>query len=264
MLSFGMSGFPFYSHDIGGFSGLPDSALYVRWAQLGLFSSHARAHGTPPREPWEYGAEAERIFRRYAELRYRLMPYIYSEAVFATQNSLPFCAPLVLEYQDDPTTYSIEDAYMFGRSLLVAPILDETNRRRVYLPQGVWFDYWTKDRITGGRWLEVDAPLDMLPLFVTENALLPYAPLAQHTGAIALDALELELYAPAETGEYLIHDEDRPNIRVSWTFGGAELIVTIEGAPGTVSLAIYGVSDDVLRGAARADGGAVRLVMTLD
>lgn len=88
-LSFGMSGFPFYSHDIGGFVGNATGDLYARWAQFGLFSSHARAHGVPPREPWAYGEEAETIFRTYDELRYRLMPYIYSEAVECTRTSLP-------------------------------------------------------------------------------------------------------------------------------------------------------------------------------
>ncbi|NJK81599.1 MAG: glycoside hydrolase family 31 protein [Chloroflexaceae bacterium] len=154
-LSFGMSGFPFYSHDIGGFAGLPSPDLYIRWAQFGLFSSHARCHGEPPREPWAYGEEAEAIFRWYCELRYRLLPYIYSEAQECGRSSLPMLRALVLEYQDDPTTYTIADQYMFGRSLLVAPILDERTTRRVYLPHGLWVDYWTKTVRPGGAgaWL---------------------------------------------------------------------------------------------------------------
>jgi alpha-D-xyloside xylohydrolase len=150
-LNFGLSGFPFYSHDIGGFSGLPSPDVYVRWAQFGLFSSHARAHGTPPREPWVYGAEAERIFRQYDNLRYRLLPYIYSEAVECGRSSLPMLRALALDFQDDPTALAIDDQYLFGPSILVAPILDERNRRAVYLPPGQWIDYWSKQTLDGGR-----------------------------------------------------------------------------------------------------------------
>jgi len=181
MLNMGLSGFPFYSHDIGGFSGLPDPALFIRWAQLGFFSSHARIHGTPPREPWEFGEEAERIFREFDELRYRLLPYIYSEALECGKSSLPMVRALVLDYQDDPTVYGIEDQYLFGRSILVAPILNDSTRRRVYLPRGKWFDYWTKQAVEGPCWLTVNAPLDRIPLYIKDGAAIPYGPLIQHT-----------------------------------------------------------------------------------
>lgn len=240
-LSFGLSGFPFYSHDIGGFSGLPDAALYVRWAQFGLFSSHARCHGVPPREPWAYGEEAEAIFRRYAELRYRLLPYIYSEAVLCAQTSTPFLRPLVLDWQDDPTVLTIDDQYLFGRSLLVAPILDKTNHRRVYLPAGDWFDYWTKTRLEGGRWIEIDAPLDMLPMFVKAGAIIPYGTSAQHTDEAALDPLTIELYAPQHQGEYTIFDEDRPPIAIDYQRQGDQLTLNADAAPGQVAVVLYGV-----------------------
>ncbi|MCU0511159.1 MAG: glycoside hydrolase family 31 protein [Anaerolineae bacterium] len=239
-LSFGLSGFPFYSHDIGGFSGLPDAALYVRWAQLGLFSSHSRAHGTPPREPWEFGPEAESIFRRYAELRYRLLPYIYSEALACGRTGAPFLRPLVLDYQDDPNTYTLDDQYLFGRALLVAPILDETNRRRLYLPAGDWFDYWTKERLAGGGWRSITAPLDTLPLYVRAGALLPYAPLMQHTAAGPYDPLTVELYAPAGTVVYTVEPEDAPAIHLQAQREGPQLTVTVTGAPGQVVLVLYG------------------------
>ncbi len=241
-LGFGLSGFPFYSHDIGGFSGVPSPDLYVRWAQLGLFSSHARCHGTPPREPWAYGEEAEAIFRRYDELRYRLMPYIYSEARECGRSSLPLLRALVLDYQDDPTTYAIEDQYLFGRALLVAPILDERNRRRVYLPHGRWVDYWTKETLEGGRWIDVEAALDILPLYVREGVVLPYGPVVQHTGERPYDPLTIELYLPAADGAsaYMIEDEDRPVIPVVYRREGGTLTVDVGAAPGTVELALYG------------------------
>ncbi len=239
-LSFGLSGFPFYSHDIGGFSGLPTPDLYVRWAQFGLFSSHARAHGVPPREPWAYGAEAEAIFRRYAELRYRLLPYIYSEAVRCARRSLPMLRPLVLDYQEDATTHTLEDQYLFGPDLLIAPILDERTRRRVYLPAGTWIEYWRKETLAGGRWIEVEAPLDTLPIFVRAGAILPYGPVVQHTAEQPYDPLTLELYAPGHSGEYVIHDEDRPDIRVAYQREGKQLRITTDPTPGQVEWVLFG------------------------
>lgn len=239
-LSFGLSGFPFYSHDIGGFSGLPSPELYVRWAQLGMFGSHVRCHGSPPREPWAYGPEAERIFRQYDELRYRLMPYIYSEAVECGRTSLPMMRPLTLAYQDDPNTYTIDDQYLFGGSLLAAPILDETDRRRVYLPAGEWVDYWTKETLSGGRWLIVEAPLEKMPLFVKAGAILPYGPKIQYVDERPLDPLTLEIYAPADSGRYTIHDEDRPDITVSYKRDGDRLQVDVSQTPGQVEVVVFG------------------------
>jgi len=239
-LSFGLTGFPFYSHDIGGFIGLPSPELYVRWAQFGLFSSHARCHGTPPREPWTYGEEAERIFRQYDELRYRLLPYIYSEAVECGRTSLPMLRPLVLEYQDDPTTHTIEDQYLFGRNLLVAPILDETDRRRVYLPHGNWVDYRTKEKLEGGRWIEVEAPLDTLPLYVRAGAIVPHGPVMQYVDELPCDPLTVEVYAPDESGSYTVHDEGRPDVPISYRREDDTLTVEVGAAPGRVELAVYG------------------------
>ncbi|MCU0493214.1 MAG: DUF4968 domain-containing protein [Chloroflexaceae bacterium] len=239
-LSFGLSGFPFYSHDIGGFSGLPDSDLYVRWAQLAFFSSHVRAHGTPPREPWEFGDHAAAIFRQYAELRYRLLPYIYSEALECGRSSLPMLRPLVLDFQDDPTTHGIDDQYLFGRSLLVAPILDERNSRCIYLPEGTWIDFWQKQVVPGGTWLTVDAPLEVLPLFVRAGAILPFGPVVQHSGVATNDPLTLEIYAPELEGFYQIEHPDREPINVVYRRTNDSLLVLVTGAPGEVEVKLYG------------------------
>ncbi len=250
-LSFGMSGFPFYSHDIGGFSGIPSSELYVRWAQFGLFSSHARAHGEPPREPWEYGDEAEAIFRQYTELRYRLMPYIYSEAVRCGKTSWPMLRPLVLEYQDDPNTYTLDDQYLFGPSLLVAPILDESNQRRAYLPEGIWIDYWTKETVPGGRWIHVEAPLDVMPMWVRAGAILPYGPLVQHTGERPLDELRVEIYQPGESGSFVIHN-DSAQLPIRYTY--ADGLLSVEVDHPNVEIVVYGVT---VAGDVLPDGGVL-------
>jgi alpha-D-xyloside xylohydrolase len=214
-LSFGLSGFPFYSHDIGGFAGLPDAALYIRWAQLGFFSSHTRAHGTPPREPWHFGEQAESIFRAFAELRYRLLPYIYHEAVECGRTSLPMLRALVLDYPDDPNTFTLDDQYLFGSSLLVAPILDESNRRRVYLPEGTWIDWWSHEAVTGGRWITVECPLEQMPIWMKAGAIIPLGPVIQHTDQ-PQTALTVLLVHPGRESTLSLHEEDAADLSLRY------------------------------------------------
>jgi len=252
-LSFGLSGFPFYSHDIGGFSGLPSPELYVRWAQLGLFCSHARAHGSPPREPWAYGPEAEAIVRAHLELRYRLLPYLYSEAVDCCARSLPLVRPLVVEFQEDPVTHGIDDQYLLGAALLVAPVLDERTRRRVYLPAGGWFDFATRVRLEGGRFIEVEAPLERLPLFVREGHVLALGPVAQHTGEATLDPLRLELHGFPGVRAQTVHGSGEDRVELGFERGDGRLEVRVDGAPGPVELAVFGLH---VTGAV-VDGGTV-------
>jgi len=203
-LSIGLSGIPFYSHDIGGFLGQPDPELYVRWAQFGLFSSHSRCHGTTPREPWEFGEEAEVIFRRYAKLRYRLLPYIYSTAVQAAQTGLPVVRALVLKYRNDPNVRHLDSEYLFGDSFLVAPVLERGARRRmVYLPVGGWVDYWSREVYEGPSWLNHPAPLEILPLFVRRGAIIPMGPEVDHTAQAAGASLVLDIY-PADSGHFTL------------------------------------------------------------
>jgi alpha-D-xyloside xylohydrolase len=267
-LSFGLSGFPFYSHDIGGFSGLPSPELYVRWAQFGLFSSHARAHGAPPREPWAFGESAEALFRRYDELRYRLMPYIFSEAVECGHSSLPMVRALVIDYQDDPTTHTVEDVYLLGRNLLVAPVLDASDIRRLYLPPGEWVDYWTKEAYSGGRWITVSAPLEIMPLFVRAGAILPLGPVMQYVDEKPCDPLTVEIYHPGVEGHYVVHNQQQPDISISYQLKGTLLTVWLENAPGQVQLDLYGVElYEVTVGNApaeieRLNNGGVRVVMS--
>jgi alpha-D-xyloside xylohydrolase len=220
-LGLGLCGFPFWSVDIGGFGGTPSPELYIRWAQAGLFVSHPRAHGPIAREPWAFGPEAERIFRRYAKLRYSLMPYVWSEAHHAVSSSTPMLRPLVLDWQDDPTTAHIDDQFCFGRALLVAPIVDEGMRRKVYLPQGQWYDYWTDalmDCMQGGRWLDVQANLEELPLFVRGGSLLATCADAPHTGAQDWGRLTLDIYDGPDFQQTLV-DKDGTLTEVSYAQG---------------------------------------------
>lgn len=172
-LSIGMCGHAFWSHDIGGFNGHPTPDLYIRWAQFGLLSPLARAHGRTTRLPWDFGDEAERIFRDYVRLRYRLMPYIYSYARNAARTSLPLLRAMVLEFPDDPNTFALDLQYMFGENLMVAPIYNRAGKRPVYFPAGQWVDFWTREVITGPQTRTVQPPLDILPLYVRANTLIP-------------------------------------------------------------------------------------------
>jgi alpha-D-xyloside xylohydrolase len=240
-LNFGLSGFPFYSHDVGGFCGLPCIDLYARWIQLGAFSSHVRCHGQAPREPWEYGEQTEEIFRQYMELRYRLLPYLYSEAIECGRTSMPMLRPLLLDYQDDPTTYTIEDQYLFGRSILVAPILDETGQRKVYLPAGEWTEYWEKTTLHGPCWIDITAPLDILPLYIRAGAIIPYAPLMQHVGEKVCDPLTVEIYPPHHEGAYKVHDVAGREIPVQYQRTDDQLVVGTGVAAGEIEIILFGV-----------------------
>lgn len=171
-LSLGLSGIPFYSHDIGGFARETTSELYVRWAQFGLLSSHSRCHGVGPREPWKFGPEVEAIFREYCHLRYRLIPYLYSEAHVSAATGVPMMRALVLEFEEDPNVKAIDLQYMLGHALLVSPVFGGT-RRAIYLPDGVWFNFWTGETVAGGQWIEEECPLSHLPLYVRGGSLIP-------------------------------------------------------------------------------------------
>jgi len=208
-LSLGLSGFTYWSHDIGGFQGTPSKELYIRWAQVGFFSSHARCHGAGndnAREPWAYGQDAEKIFRNILKLRYRLIPYIYSNAYQCSELGLPMLKAMVLEFPDDPTTYSIDDQYLFGDSFLVAPILDENNRRKIYLPEGNWTDYWTKKIYRGRQWIQYEASLEIIPLFVRAGSIIPMGPDMSYIGQKECDPITLDVYL-GSVGEFKYRDD---------------------------------------------------------
>ena len=199
-----------WSHDIGGFYGLPPTPeLYIRWAQFGLLSPLARAHGTTPREPWEFGEEALAIFKRYAFLRNRLAPYLYSTAWEMSADGLPMLRPLLLEYPDDPATATIDDAYLLGANLLVAPIFSESREpvaRTLYLPRDEWFDFWTDEHLTGGRFITRHAALDTIPLYVRAGTILPLGPAVEHLADSPPEDITLEIYPGRASSARLIWD----------------------------------------------------------
>lgn len=241
-LSLGLCGFPFWSVDIGGFGGTPTPELYIRWAQAGLFVSHPRAHGPIAREPWAFGETSLEIFRRYAKLRYRLLPYLWTTANHCVHTSTPVMRPLVLDWQDDPTTAVIDDQFLFGEWLLIAPIIDTSDRRKVYLPRGHWHDYWSDATFEGPQWIDVAAPIDRLPIFVKAGAIIPMAPDMQHSEEKPWDPVTLDVYPWGDSAFELIDGERRVPLtchqsgpRVELRLGAAtpslEVIVRNGGKP---------------------------------
>ncbi len=182
-IHFGLSGFAFWSHDVPGFHSLPDfmnspvaDDLYVRWTQFGVFSSHIRYHGTSKREPWSYPDIAP-IVKKWWNLRYALIPYIVEQSEKAACTGYPVLRALIFHHPDDKLCWHIDDEYYFGDDFLVAPVMNGDNRRDVYLPEGKWVNFFTGERLAGGRWWkDMEVPLDEMPVYVREGARIPYYP----------------------------------------------------------------------------------------
>jgi alpha-D-xyloside xylohydrolase len=194
-LSLGLCGFSFWSHDIGGFVHRTPRDLYRRWMPFGMLTSHSRCHGAPPKEPWAYGEEFTDDFRRAAELKYGLMPYVYAQARLCSERGFPMLRTLFFEYPEDPTSWQVEDEYLFGESLLVAPLFEEHSSRYVYLPPGRWVDYQSGIAYDGGAYHEIPAGEISVALLVREGTAIPHAKVAPHTGEMDWHELELRVFA---------------------------------------------------------------------
>lgn len=189
-LSLGLSGFTFWSHDIGGFTMKTPEDLYRRWLMMGLLSSHTRTHGQAPKEPWEYGEDFQNYFRKAVELKYKLMPYIYTQSKLAAENGLPMVRALLVEYPDDPGAWMVDNEYMLGSDMLVAPFFENTKTRPVYLPAGNWVDYQTGRTYQNG-WHNIAAGELEVVMLVREGAVLPQVKVAQSTEQIDWKNIEL-------------------------------------------------------------------------
>jgi alpha-D-xyloside xylohydrolase len=193
-LSIGLCGFSFWAHDIGGFVSKKPEDIYRRWTPFGMLTSHTRSHGAPPTEPWEYGEDFMNAFRFADEMRYKLMPYIYAQAKDCTERGLPMLRALFVEYPDDPGSWLIDDQYLFGADILVAPLLENVSRREVYLPPGQWIDYQTGKTYSAG-WQDIEAGIIPIVMLVHEGAVLPHIKLAQSTAEMDWSTLDLVVYA---------------------------------------------------------------------
>ena len=172
-LSLGLSGFGFWSHDIGGFEGKPPTEVYKRWLAFGLLSSHSRLHGSSSyRVPWLFDDEAVEVCRHFTRLKCRLMPYLFQCAVEACATGLPLMRAMLLEFPDDPACETLDRQYLLGESILVAPIFRADNTVDVYLPEGTWTNFFTGETKSGGRWYKETHDFLSLPLYVREGTVL--------------------------------------------------------------------------------------------
>ena len=199
----GMSGEPFVGSDVGGFIGRGNGELLTRAYQVSFLAPFCRNHKVIDgydQEPWRFGKYYEDIIRKYLKLRYRLLPFLYTTLEEAHRTGVPLFRPLVLNYQDDPNTYNLDDEFMIGDALLVAPVVKpDVTRRLVYLPKGTWYDYWTNKKYEGGNTIAVDAPLETVPMFVRAGAIIPMGPEMNYVGQKPVDPITFNIY-PDEKG----------------------------------------------------------------
>jgi alpha-D-xyloside xylohydrolase len=216
-LNFALSGLPYWTTDIGGYH-QPDAGktqfepgyqdLYARWFEFGTFCPVFRTHGhRDHNELWTYD-RVEPTLLKYDKLRYRLMPYIYSLAWRVTNDDYTIQRPLVMDWRTDPKVRDIGDQFMFGPSLLVSPVLEQdATHRRMYLPASpLWYDFWTGATTPGGQHIEVDAPLDKLPLYVRAGSILPLGPEIEYTGQKPDAPIEIRVYRGAD-GHFALYED---------------------------------------------------------
>ncbi len=198
----GLSGEPFVGADAGGFIGRTEPELLTRWYQIAFLTPFCRNHAQRDgydHEPWRFGTYYEDIIRKYLKLRYRLLPFLYTTLEEAHRTGVPVFRPLLLNYQTDANTLDIDDEFMIGTDLLVAPILKQgATSRRVYLPAGIWYDYWTNRQIAGGHMIDADAPLETVPLYVRGGAIIPMGPEMNYVGEKPTDPITFEIYPDSQ------------------------------------------------------------------
>lgn len=213
LCNLGLSGMSFVGTDVGGFSSDTTGELLARWVQVGCFSPLFRNHScawTRNQEPWQFGEEVLDIYRKYVKLRYHLLPLIYDGFFEGETTGLPVMRPLVLNFENDENVQNCNDEFMIGESLLVAPVLIQgSTARMVYLPAGEWYDYWTKEKIKGGRCFVREAPLDVCPVYVRAGAVLPVSEDIRYVGEKQCETLRLEVYpGSAQSSHYQDNGED--------------------------------------------------------
>lgn len=211
--SMGLAGIPFAGYDVGGFAGNANEHLFARWVQIGAFSPFFRGHSminSRDSEPWAYGEEVEEISRNYIKLRYKLMPYTYKLFQEATQNGLPVARSLAIDYTHDDNIYleAYQNQYLYGPSILVAPVESTKELTKVYLPEGKWYELFTDAYYAGNNEIVAECPIDQLPLFVKSSSIIPLYPEAGDNTQERGETLEIHVYAGDEGNEFVYYEDD--------------------------------------------------------
>jgi alpha-glucosidase/alpha-D-xyloside xylohydrolase len=214
--------------------------LFVRWFQWGTFQPVMRAHGERTHnEVWSYGKQAEPILSAFLRLRYQLMPYIYSLGYRTYQTGAPFMRALFMDFPNDPNALDLKDEYMFGPAFLVAPVTEQgATSRKVYLPAGTdWYNYWTNERISGGKWIEASAPIETIPLFVRAGSIVPMG--SSVTGASKDQVIESVRVYPGADAQFTLFSDDGTSYKYERGAGSVTTVkwddrsrkLTYSGAP---------------------------------
>jgi len=263
-----MSGISFAGSDVGGFIGNPDGELYARWIQMAVFHPFTRTHsagndpGAEPQEPWSYGQKVEFIAKKYIQLRYQLLPYIYTTFWQHSTYGTPMVRSLVMTDQTDTESLYRTDQYMFGDKILVCPVnLPGAVTRLVYLPKGKWYNFWDDTMENGGKEIETDAPLDRMPLFVREGSVIPNYPKMQYVGETPVTEVTLHIYFTKsvqtshlyeDAGDYYGYRNGQFNIKkfvVAQKRGHFKIFQTISGnfepTYSHYKIVLHGVPDNI-------------------
>ena len=206
-------GMGFTGSDIGGFAEQPTGELYARWIQLGVFHPFCRTHSSGDhgdQEPWSFDEEVIDITRKFVNLRYQLLPYLYTMFWQYIEEGIPMLKPLVCFDQDDIQTHYRNDEFIFGNQILVCPILEPNSLgRRMYIPRGKWYNYWTNELISGGKEVWVDTQYDEIPVFVKAGAIIPKYPVQQYVGELEFDELTLDIYYKEGKEKSVVYEDSQ-------------------------------------------------------
>jgi len=237
-----ISGQPFVGSDIGGFAQACNPELLARWIMYAVLTPFCRNHNADKQgqEPWEMGDKVTDVYRKAVKLRYKLLPYIYTAFAESSRNGTPVMAPLSYYFQSDGKAYETDDQYMFGPDLLVAPVYKKgLKSRKVYLPEGGWYDFWTGKLINGGKTINVKAPLDIIPLFVRSGAVIPMlAEEIDSTVGLRPEEIELHVFAPSESGAFkscLMEDDGETTDYRKGKYFETEFVLTRNGGGLSIS-----------------------------
>ncbi len=242
-LCYGLSGFTYWSQDTGGFTGVPTDDLIIRWTQLSVFQSHIRYHGCYPfREPWNFSNQAQAIMRQYLNLRYQLIPYLYSESITSAVLGLPLLRAMVVDYQSDRTVHSIDDQFMCGSNILVAPIMRKSSERTFYLPEGLWYEFFSKECVGGKQWMTREYDLEKIPIWLKAGSIIPFGPVIQNTTELTDQTplnLILLLDHNGKAGYQFYQNQDSVVDIKAWS-QGEQVMVTIDGDMQLAKVHVFG------------------------
>ncbi|MDC7240256.1 MAG: alpha-xylosidase [Spirochaetales bacterium] len=255
-LSLCMSGFGFWSHDIGGFEQTATPDLYKRWAAFGLLSTHSRLHGSESyRVPWNFDDEACDVLRYFTKLKNSLMPYLFSSACETSETGVPMMRPMILEYPEDPTCAWLDKQYMLGESLLVAPIFNDRGQASYYLPEGVWFSLIDGSGKEGGRWYKEDHSYMSIPLYARFGSIVARGQ-EDRADYDYTKGLTLEIYGIEEgvvLSTELRDGKGSMAVTVSAERKGSEVLVRADGASGDFTVRIFRQGNDAVEASGRGE-----------